>query len=157
MCWICDHPEATRQDYLDHLRETTLKQGWAVQYVEDDRRPFAYTIGLSEAGLPELVITGLSPPMSVRLLNAVADYMVHKIEPAPGDTITLPDDWFAEFVEIAEPTAHLGFAVALCGPDIRALQIVWHDRLGHSPWCPEFNRGGRRQPVLGDRGPREGR
>ncbi|WP_166907092.1 DUF4262 domain-containing protein [Mycobacterium sp. DL440] len=153
MCWTCDHPEATRQDYLDLLRAKTLKRGWALQYVEDDRRPFAYTIGLTEAGLPELVVTGLPPLKAMQVLNSVADYMVHETEPAPGDTITLPDDWFAEFVEVAEPTAHLAFAVELCGPDIRALQVVWWDRQGHSPWCPEFNRAGPRQPVLGMRGP----
>lgn len=155
MCWICDHPEATRQDYLECLREKTFKRGWAVQYVEHERRPFGYTIGLSEAGLPELLITGLEPLTTWKLLNTVAEYMVNETEPAPGDTITLPDDWFAEFVEVSEPTAHLGFAVELCGYDIRALQVVWHDRYGHSPWCSEFNRGGPRQPVLGIRVPHE--
>ncbi|OCB46252.1 hypothetical protein A5721_14275 [Mycobacterium vulneris] len=155
MCWICDHPEATRQDYLDLLRQRTFERGWAVQYVEHGRSPFGYTIGLSEAGLPELLITGLEPPMTWKLLNTVAEYLVDVTEPAPGDTIALPDDWFAEFVEVSEPTAHLGFAVELCGHGIRALQVVWFDRHGHSPWCSEFNRGGPRQPVLGVRGSRE--
>lgn len=153
MCWICDHPEATREDYLDLLRAKVLKRGWAVQCVEDDRRPFAYTIGLTKAGFPELLVTGLPPLKALRILNSVADYMVHEVEPAPGDTITLPGDWFAEFVKVTEPTAHLTFAEALCGPDIRALQVVWTDREGHSPWCSEFNRAGPRQPVLGVRGP----
>lgn len=152
MCWICDHPEATRRDYLDILRQKVRKNGWAVQYIED-RSPYAYTIGLNEAGLPEVLVTGLSPEVSLRLLNTVANYTVHEKEPKPGDTITLPDDWFGEFVEVAEPTAHMGFAVALYGTDIHALQLVWHDTHGHSPWCSEFNRGGPRQPVLGLRGP----
>jgi hypothetical protein len=41
------------------------------------------------------------------------------------------------------------------GP-IRALQLAWRDGAGHSPWCPDFNRGGPRQPVLGIRGPVRG-
>ncbi|WP_396922587.1 DUF4262 domain-containing protein [Mycolicibacterium sp.] len=154
MCWLCDHPQATTQDYLDILRRQIAKCGWTVQYVEG-RSPFGYTIGLSEVGLPELLVTGLPPETSLRLLNTVAGYLVHECVPAPGDTMSLPDGWFAEFVAVAEPTAHMGFAVRMCGPDIRALQLVWHDRDGHSPWCPEFNRGGPRQPVLGLRGPVE--
>ena len=60
MCWLCDHPEATRNDYFDVLREKMRKNGWAIQYVED-RIPFAYTIGLHDCGLPELLVTGVSP------------------------------------------------------------------------------------------------
>lgn len=58
MCWLCDHPQATTQDYLDILRRQIAKCGWTVQYVEG-RSPFGYTIGLSEVGLPELLVTGL--------------------------------------------------------------------------------------------------
>ncbi len=129
-----------------------MQNGWAVQYVEDDP-PFAYTVGLSEAGLPELLITGLPPARSMLLLNEMAHYMVHEVEPAPGDTMTFPDDSCAEFVEVAYPDVHMGWAVAFRGGPIRGLQIAWRDERGHSPWCPDFNSGGRRQPVLGTRGP----
>ncbi|MGW0162715.1 DUF4262 domain-containing protein [Mycobacterium sp. NPDC003323] len=155
MCWQCDHPEATRQDYLDVLRHIAVKNGWAVQYVED-QPPFAYTIGLSDAGLPELLVTGLPPERSMLLLNAAAHYMTHKVEPLPGDTITFPDDSLAEFVEMTAPDVHMGWAVAYHGGPVRGLQIAWRDDRGHSPWCPDFNRGGPRQPVLGIRGPVEG-
>jgi hypothetical protein len=47
----------------------------------------------------------------------------------------------------------MGLAVELYGTEVRALQLVWRDKDGHSPWCSEFNKGGRRQPVLGVRGP----
>lgn len=154
VCWLCDHPEATREDYHDVLRRKVRDRGWAVQYVESDRTPFAYTVGLHTAGLPELLVTGLSPDWAMRLLNTVARYVIDERVPAPGDTMVLPDNWHAEFVEVAQPDAHLTFAVELCGPDVRALQIVWRDEDDHSPWCPEFNKGGLRQPVLGVRGPK---
>jgi hypothetical protein len=32
--------------------------GWAIQYVESENRPFAYTVGLTDRGLPELLMTG---------------------------------------------------------------------------------------------------
>lgn len=153
MCWLCDHPQATRQDYLDRLRQGVLEHGWMVQYVEGEPTPFAYTIGLHEAGLPELLITSVSPDDARRLLNTVADYMIHAREPAAGDIIELPDDWQAEFVAVSTPDAHMGFAIEMYGPEVRALQLAWRDADGHSPWCPDFNAGGPRQPVLGVRGP----
>lgn len=150
MCWSCDHPQATHQEYLDLVRQHLVKDGWAVQYVEGPS-PYAYTVGLTDAGLPELLLTGLPPEISLRLLNAVAHYMIHEREPAAGDTMSLPDGWFGEFVAVTEPTAHLAIVVDLRGPHFRALQFVWRDTHGHSPWCPDFNRGGPRQPVLGMR------
>ena len=72
MCWQCDHPDKTIDDYLDLLREKIGAHGWAVQYVEDDRRPFAYTVGLHARGLPELLVTGLDPRQSLWLLNSFA-------------------------------------------------------------------------------------
>ena len=48
MCWKCDHPEATTQDWLELLYERVKEDGWTPMFVEDDRRPFAYTIGLHE-------------------------------------------------------------------------------------------------------------
>ena len=156
MCWQCDHPGATREDYLDVLRGITIKNGWAVQYVETEP-PFAYTVGLSQSGLPELLITGLPPERSLLLLNATAHYLVHETEPAPGDTMTYPDGSRVEFVQVSEPTVHMGWAAAFYGRPIRALQVAWRDTRGHSPWCPDFNRGGPRQPILGMRGPVEGR
>jgi hypothetical protein len=68
MCWQCDNPNGTTEEYLDELRETIRINGWAVQGVEDDRRPFAYTIGLHDRGLPELLVTGLSPERAARVL-----------------------------------------------------------------------------------------
>lgn len=153
MCWQCDHPEATRADYHDVLRRKILAHGWAVQYVESERTPFGYTIGLHPAGLPELLVAGLPPETTLKILNTLAGYMVREVEPAPGDTMQLADEWHGEFVAVAEPHAHMGLGLELYGPALRGLQFVWRDRDGHTPWCPDFNKGGLRQPVLGNRGP----
>jgi Domain of unknown function (DUF4262) len=58
-------------------------------------------------------------------------------------------------VEVTEPTAHLGIALAIFGPEIRALQLVHADDRGHWPWEVGFRgrRGG--QPVLGIRASRQ--
>lgn len=56
MCWSCDHPGG---DYLaEVVRPVIARHGWFVQYVEPGgpHAALAYTVGLVEHGLPELVV-----------------------------------------------------------------------------------------------------
>ncbi|MDX1882403.1 DUF4262 domain-containing protein [Mycolicibacterium sp. 120270] len=154
MCWQCDHPEASFADYLRELRKTITKHKWAVQYVEDERRPFAYTIGLHRRGFAEYLVTGVSPERAWQLLNSVANYTIREVQPEPGDTMNIAGEVDLEFVEVAQPDAHLCHAVNLYGRAVRALQLVWRDEHGHTPWCPDFDGGRGTQPVLGVRAPR---
>ncbi|HEX7428254.1 MAG TPA: DUF4262 domain-containing protein [Mycobacterium sp.] len=151
MCWKCDHPTATDDDYLDELRKTMVEHGWAVQYVESDRAPFAYTVGLHDCGLPELLVTGVSPQRAMRLLNIVARDLMSGDTLTPGQQITVRSGPLVEIVEVANPDAHITWAVAFGGPNVRALQLVWADGHGRWPWAAEFSDGRGRQPVLGVR------
>ena len=130
MCWMCDHPGSTKHDYLEHVREKMLEHGWAVQYVESDPTPYAYTAGLYECGLPELLVTGLPPQPSARMLNTVGRMTVRDGPPAPGTRIQLPAGPLLEVVEVEHPDAHMNVAVAFFGTDMQALQLVWADRNG---------------------------
>ena len=62
MCWSCDHPEASHDDYLAMMRDKMNYYGWAIQGIErdGDHPPWAYTACLTEHGRPELVVTGMS-------------------------------------------------------------------------------------------------
>lgn len=151
MCWQCDNPDKTFGDYTSIIRDKILVHGWAVQYVEDDRRPFAYTIGLHLLGLPELLVTGLAPKQALWLLNSCAKRVMAGLRPRPGDQLSLPAGTRLEIVGVAQPDAHMGIGVAIEGPDITALQLVWADGRGRWPWAPNFDDGHRRQPVLGNR------
>ncbi|MGH3673906.1 MAG: DUF4262 domain-containing protein [Pseudonocardiaceae bacterium] len=153
MCWTCDHPGSTYQDQLDHMRRLMIRHGWAVQGVEGDKihPPWAYTLGLTQCALPELVVTGLPLGRATRLLNGVAAHMVHAEPPAPGERIPLVDGPLIEIVELPHPDAHLDTAVAFFGRDLRVLQLVWADDRGGWPWEPGFRGGRRGQPVLGPR------
>lgn len=155
MCWMCDHPGSTRQDYLDHMRALAARHGWAVVGVERDRihPPWAYTVGLTAYGKPELVVTGMALTKATCLLNDVAAHLIHASAPAPGEQIPLRGGPLIEIVEIAVPSAHLNIAIELCGPQVRALQVVHADDRGHWPWEVGYRgvRGG--QPVLGRRAP----
>ena len=52
VCWRCDHPGATTEEYLTYLAETLERDRWVVQYVVSDHQPSAYTVGLHDLGLP---------------------------------------------------------------------------------------------------------
>jgi len=155
MCWECDHPGSTRLDYLNHIREMADRTGWAVQGVERGRHrpPWAYTVGLTRHGKPELLLTGMDLEPSAEVLNAFARHATHEATPSPGDHFPSDGDPVFEFVEVAEPTAHLDVAVEFYGPKIRALQLVYVDDRGHWPWDVGY-RGV--QPVLGIRAARGG-
>jgi len=151
MCWMCDHPDASPQDYLDVLHTKMLKNGWAVQYVESDRNPFAYTIGLHDWGLPELLVTGVSPPRALRLLNGVTRNVLRGQSLTPGEQIKLTHGPLIEIVEVDHPDAHLCWAINVGGPNVQARQLVWADGRGRWPWSAEFADGRATQPVLGMR------
>lgn len=151
MCRQCEDPD--RPGYLDRLREGVADQGWLVQGVDASGSypPWAYTIGLSECGLPELVVTGLPVLVAANLLNDLASHSLHDSPPTPGERIPLRGGRLIEAVPLAEPSVHLVFAVALYGPEIRALQLVHADSQGSFPWSPSYRGGRGGQPVLGER------
>ena len=157
MCWQCDNPDRTLDDYLDVLREIIDGHQWAVQFIENEDRPFAYTVGLTDLGLPELLITGLPPRTSKRLLNSIAHDMVDDgtiLRPAMH--IDYQSEFLLEVVEVDHPDVHLRFAVAICGPEVRAVQLVWTDDFSRWPWDRGWSHGRRCQPVFGIRSPLPG-
>ncbi len=151
MCLICDG--ATYEEFVAHMARIVAEQGWAIQGVERDRDhpPWAYTVGLTEYGLPELVATGLRLPQAAELLNGVAAHALHATAPTPGEQVPLVGGPLVEFVALPHPDAHLHTAVEIYGSDIRALQIVWADDRGRWPWHAGFRGGRGGQPVLGPR------
>ena len=151
MCWMCDHPGSTIDDYLDRVRSMVLEHGWATQYVEDDWTPYAYTIGLHDLRLPELLGTGVSPQRALRVLKGVARIAMRDAPPRPGDRIQLPAGPLIEIVNIDHPDAHMDMAVAFNGIEFSARQLVWADGRGRWPWAAGFSDGIGRQPVLGMR------
>ncbi len=153
MCWQCDHPEATRSDYLAHVRDCIESCGWAVQTVERSgpHPPWSYTVGLTEYELPELVVTGMGVTRAPDLLNDVAEHAVHAGPLRHGEQIPLDGGPQIEVVRVTEPSAHLLTAVEFYGAGLQAVQLVHADDRGRWPWEVGYRgvRGG--QPVLGVR------
>jgi hypothetical protein len=154
MCWKCDNPTTTRADYLHLIQEKIDEHGYFIQSVGKDRwrPPFSYTVGLTPHGHPEFLISGMSQCNASSLLNHVAHRLLfHDAAPYRAGDLHLWDGWpLIEVVDVVEPTIHLVFAEELYGDSVRAVQLVYVDDRGQSPWGKGF-RG--RQAVLGPRHP----
>lgn len=153
MCWMCEDPTLTREQYVDRMARVVAEHGWAVQGVERDRNrpPWAYTVGLTRVDRPELVVTGMPLRRAAALLNDVAAHLMHADTPRPGEVVRLVGGPVIEFVALPHPDVHLLTAVDLYGPEVRGLQVVWADDREHWPWDRSFRGGRGGQPVLGPR------
>jgi hypothetical protein len=83
MCWVCDHPGATKLEHLEYVRGQVDKHCWVVIGVRRERHrpPYSYTVGLTNHGHPELVVTGLPRERAADLLNDIAAHLVHTDAP----------------------------------------------------------------------------
>ena len=153
MCWQCDHPGASWNDYLAHLRELLQRHCWIVQGVQRERyrAAYAYTVGLTAHGQPELVVTGMPYHRAAEVLNSVAEHVLHADAPRVGEVMPLRGGPVIEIVRVAEPSVHLSVAAAINGSGFAALQLVYADDRGHWPWDTGFRGGRGGQPVLGAR------
>lgn len=153
MCRLCDNPnpDGEADDDLDGLREAIRDHLWLVKCVPDARSPYAYTLGLHELGLPELLATGVTPERALALMDYFAPDVIQDGAPAPGDRHVMAENVMFEAVEVLHPDAHMDLAVKLYGPNLRAIQLVWTDGHGRWPWSGAFHFDGLTQPVLGMR------
>lgn len=146
--------EQIRTYLHEEVQPTIARHGWMIQYVfptdnqpDQFRPPFAYTIGLTAGGLPELVISGLPPEVSAELLNSAA-------RKQSGDGY--PDGFTAgtivtgiasvDFHVIDAPAAEVNLARSMYG-QARAVQLVWPDAGGAYPDDPAWSLSRDAQPT----------
>lgn len=122
------------KDYLDLVRAQIKEHGWiilGVFPVDKDDLGFAYTVGLTEAGLPELVLSGAWNEQAQQLLN-IAGEQHCRTEIKAGDTVE--DIANVPFRAIDAPLAEVNTARRLYGESrVRAVQLVWPDENGLWP------------------------
>lgn len=154
MCTMCDRPDLTRDDVFDSIRAVIARRRFGVVGVEGSTREaeFSYTVGLTEHGLPELVVTGLRPDRATGLLEVWADYLLAGSVVLPGESLRT-GRWVLEAVQVDRPEQHLLIADEFYGEGVRGLQLVWADPSGRWPWEPRFRARSAGQPLLGARAP----
>jgi Domain of unknown function (DUF4262) len=151
-------PAEAEQQYLDRQQRAIDKFGFSICYVDDDDTPWAYTIGRTRRGLPELLIVGVDPETAQSVLSSVHTHAF----PYEGDrTIDLLELHFPQFRFLEIPdrvwdtTDYLLGAAAdarTFAPERQrvALQVVWSDTNGVFPWEPTFARWlAALQPIVG--------
>lgn len=143
VCWMCSNPESTFADYvLDQVQPVIDRSGWAVQAVGGPV-PLAYTVGLTAAGGPELVVSGKDPEAAYDLLDAALAGEEPLRHGRRCDLMAGP----ALLVLRVARVERLEVARFLYGGALTALQLVWADALGRWPWEHPPGRAG--QELLG--------
>jgi hypothetical protein len=131
------------------------EHGWMIQGVfptaNDPCVGFSYTVGLTAAGLPELVISGLPHETGGAILNdAARRHLADEI--LPGATVD--DIASVPFRAVDAPLAEVNMARNLYGDDrVRAVQLVWPDAGGFYPGEPGWSLGDGVQPIYREEAP----
>lgn len=142
--------------HLNRLRALIIEHGWAVQGVfatDPGDTSHAYTIGLTDAGLPELMITGLSDQkLATVLLNAAARQ--HVKEPIkPGDVLSDLANVDLRAIECDERQAQIQQAHNYFNdPEkrhgrVKLIQLIWPDKSGAYPDTIFWSLDPRLQPL----------
>lgn len=150
MCIKCDG--MTGDEYARQVEQHLTTHGWMVNHVEDDgdRNPsFAYTLGLSLHGHPELIIFGCPPFPAYRALEPLALAVLAGRRFDEGDDVS---DLYAgspQLLRLPDSTTHLYVANDMFRqpgqPPIPALQLLWPTPL--PPMADLINRPDREGDV----------
>jgi len=144
-----------RAAVVDDTRDKIAQHGWTVIGVfptpGDPGVPFAYTVGLTGKGLPELAIYGLPIRVGHQVLNAVARQMVDAGGPfVSGQCIDDVLDGGVSMVAVAMTnTCDLNMVREVYGAVGDAVQVCWPDLDGLLPWEQGSRLGDEEQPVHG--------
>jgi hypothetical protein len=154
MCDLCDRPELTGDDVLNDISQRIARDRFTAVSVGGSRTraEFSYSVGLTEHGCPELIVTGLRSEQAAGLLRLWGDYLLDESVVLPGEMMDA-DPWFLQAVQVERPREHLLIADRFYGEGLRALQLVWADAAGRWPWEPGHRGRPAGQPVLGEPAP----
>jgi len=102
-------------------------------------RPYAYTVGLTEAGLPELLVVGLTPCDATVVLDLAARR--HAATAFNPDSPLELGLYTPVTVTAVDPQTrtYLTTAVACYGDRLDALQIVWAATVDHPDQAPDWD------------------
>ncbi|NUS45172.1 MAG: DUF4262 domain-containing protein [Mycobacteriaceae bacterium] len=155
-------PTAWRDQVATATRERIRTFGWSINYIlgDADEPPFAYTVGLTAFGHPELIVFATSSGAARALLNALGNRVRR------GETLAADRPLTVEPLEphrlrlVPVPPAHSelylveanSFYRSTHRDPVPAVQVVIDDADGRFPWDPDFRRCAHTrhaQPVLG--------
>jgi hypothetical protein len=110
----------------------------------------AYTIGLADAGFPEILVFGLPHQIAIDMLNDAAAMLQKNVLPI-NEPVKDTSNALLMFKSIPAAIAadYIVQANDRAGKDLSALQLIWTDANGLFPWEAGFaSRFGLMQFVL---------
>lgn len=132
------------------IRERTdrlIKEyGYTVIFVfagesDEDSAPFAYTVGLTEKGHPEMIVFGMPHTTAHRLISlAVEQLLEDKLVIGEPVSEIATCDMIFQHVEPSRAADYIYQANDRAKRDLPAIQMVWPDRNGKFPWDADFEK-----------------
>lgn len=142
MCNICNG--MTYEEDLALTRKMINQFGWAISGIEgaiDDEGvhpAFAYTVGFTRHGLPEVLISGRTTPEAHEVLNQLGRDITRGLRLIPEIRLTVAG---LDLLLLPVPTPERVLLTAgnvYGSRTIAALQAVWADADGLLPWEQEI-------------------
>lgn len=139
-----------RKDVADMVAH----HGWAVLsiHADVDTPPYSYTVGLTEKGLPEIILFGVPPDAAQPVLEILAKELVDGKSYGENTPLTRV---FAGVNAYLKPVPEIAarekmwLASEFYPKRMAGLQLVWPDEAGVFPWQDGFNENLRlAQPLL---------
>jgi hypothetical protein len=147
-----------RDDIRDLIREHIERYGQHVVCVQrsegdpPDFRPFVYSIGNHEHGLPELLLVGSADDVFLRLVNRLGEIQRERRRAfAHEERVSLGGNFPVRILDVGK-AAHDEYAVQAGvyygTEDFRVRQILLCDKEGRWPDDPNCGAPYSRQPIL---------
>lgn len=136
---------------LRNIQRCIESDGLWIQAVHGDEpeTTYGYTVGLSEIGQPELVVTGMGCPSVCNVLEMIAHPVLeHGLRLQAGMVLDLGAP-LAGLIEVARPGWWLAIARELSQQPVTALQVALSDEELRLPVTPRYDET-LVQPLLGN-------
>jgi hypothetical protein len=143
---------STREKQEEAWRHDVARNEWVALHVPaaDGGSPaHQYTVGLTERGLPEVVVYGLRLKTGMLVLDDLAGRLLDGVEAPDGVDVPdlLPDVAGTQLWDVSWLQDPLDAASRLYGDRVRARQLVVPDGAGRPPWDDDYETP-HLQPVL---------
>lgn len=140
---------------LADLRRTIRRYGWAIIAIPDEGSEsvgFQFTVGLTERGLPEVIVYGLGAEVGHYSLNVLAERLAEGERFTDGQVISglVEGDYRFQLWDATRLRDPLGLASFMYGDDLSVRQLVVPDLDDRLPWELGYERPDL-QPLLFDK------
>jgi hypothetical protein len=132
-------------DFFSEINNHIKEYGCSIIATDTDGMSMSYTVGLSDSGLPEIVVFGLPSASAHAILNDAAKLLKEDKLPLDAPISGLANlPCVCKHVLAERGVGYINAANARAGRPVNLIQLVWPDEKGHFPWQKKFDKKLRR-------------